>query len=56
MDQNQELKLKITEEPSKDSTIFYIREQPYIPGRSIQATALTFDAAIWLSNKIKGLN
>lgn len=55
MDQISKFNLKITEEPSKDSTIFYIREHPYIPGKSIQATALTRDSAEWLAKRIQGI-
>lgn len=48
---------KITEEASKDSkgqpcTVFYVREQPFTPGYSIQATALTLDSANWLMQRL----
>lgn len=45
--------LKITEEKTEKGSFFYIREIPFIPGRSIQATALTFEAAEWMAEKIK---
>jgi hypothetical protein len=42
--------LKITVEKTRnrsgaESEIFYVREQPYDPGRSIQITALTLEGA-----------
>ncbi len=51
------IELRITEEPSKGGkdgkdTIFYLREHPYIPGMSIQATALTREGAEWLASRI----
>jgi hypothetical protein len=51
------MKIAITEEASKDSkgkpcTVFYIREMPYVAGRSIQTTALTMDAAEWARDRI----
>jgi hypothetical protein len=51
------MKITITEEASKDSkgkpcTVFYIREQPYRPGYSIQTTALTEDAAQWVRARL----
>ena len=46
------IKLIITEEYSKggkdgNDTIFYIRETKHVPGRTLEATALTLDSARW---------
>lgn len=44
---------RITEEPSgSKDTVFYVRELPYYPGRSIQMTALSRDAAEWLISRL----
>jgi hypothetical protein len=52
--------LKITSENSRtrggaDSEIFYVREQPYSPGRSIQITALSLEGAMWQARRIDGV-
>ena len=52
------MELVITEEPSKDSkgkpsTIFYVREKPYLTGFGIQITALNKAGAEWLIKQIK---
>ena len=52
------MNFKITEEPSKDNkgkptTLFYLREVPFIPGKSIQATSLTEQGAEWMLNQIR---
>jgi len=49
--------LRITSESSRtrtgaDSEIFYVREQPYSPGRSIQITALSLEGALWQARRI----
>jgi hypothetical protein len=49
--------LRITSENSRtrtgaDSEIFYVREQPYSPGHSIQITALTLEGALWQARRI----
>lgn len=53
------MKLEIFEEScgrskkgAESSTIFYIREMPYRPGYSIQATALSEEAAEWMKQRI----
>lgn len=52
--------LKITSENSRtrggaDIEIFYVREQPYVPGRSIQITALSLEGAMWQARRIQGV-
>lgn len=49
--------LRITAEPSRggregESTLYYLREVPFVPGRSIQATALHLEGARWTANRI----
>lgn len=49
--------LKITAEQSRNrsgalSEIFYVREQPHVPGRSIQMTALHVEGALWQARRI----
>lgn len=53
--------LRITEEPSRggregETTIFYLREVPFVPGRSIQASALHLEGARWLASRISGVD
>lgn len=52
--------LRIVQEPSRggrngEGTIYYLREVPYVPGRSIQATSLTLDGARWLASRLPGV-
>jgi hypothetical protein len=52
--------LRITSENSRtrggaDLEIFYVREQPYSPGRSIQTTALHLEGALWQARRIDGV-
>lgn len=52
--------LKITSEKTRnrsgaESEIFYVREQPYTHGVSIQMTALTLEGARWQANRIGGV-
>ncbi len=52
--------LRITSESSRtrtgaDSEIFYVREQPHSPGRSIQITALSLEGALWQARRIDGV-
>ena len=49
--------LKITAEQTRNRSgaegeIFYVREQPYVPGRSIQMTALHLEGALWQARRI----
>ncbi len=50
------MNLSITEEKEKSTgdkegkSVFYIRETPYDPGRSYQATVITREAAEWIKN------
>lgn len=49
--------LRITSEQTRnrsgaDSEIFYVREQPYVHGHSIQLTALHLDGALWQARRI----
>lgn len=49
------MNLEIIEEKSKKNEeiiTYYIREKPYIPGYSINTTALSKDAAEWTKNRI----
>lgn len=51
--------LRITRETSRGRSgeveIFYLREVPHDPGRTIQATGLTLDAALWTARRITGV-
>lgn len=51
--------LRITREASRgrsgDTELFYLREVPYLPGLSIQATGLTLDAVKWTAGRITGV-
>lgn len=52
--------LKITSEQTRnrsgaDSEIYYVREQPYNPGVSIQIPALTLEGALWQARRISGV-
>jgi len=51
--------LRITREPSRgssgDTEIYYLREVPHVPGRTIQATALTLEGAMWTARRITGV-
>jgi hypothetical protein len=52
--------LRITKEPSwggKDGndSIYYLREVPHDPGRTIQATSLTLEGARWMAGRITGV-
>lgn len=49
--------LRITKEPSRggrdgNDTIYYLREVPHEPGRTIQATSLTLQGALWTAGRI----
>lgn len=47
------MKLIITETIGKDNKpLFYIREQPYNPGYSIQATASSMEGAEWILSRL----
>lgn len=50
------MKFVVTEEPSKcdgrPSTLFYAREQPFRPGRSIQLTGTSREAVEWQIKRI----
>lgn len=52
--------LRITQETTRggkngEGTIYYLREVPYVPGMSIQATALTLEGARWIAGRIQGV-
>ena len=51
--------LRITSEPAKGGKdggeLFYLREVPHDPGRTIQATALSLEGAKWLASRITGV-
>lgn len=52
-------RFKIIEEMSRTRSgqpapIFYIRELPYVPGVSIQATATTLSGAHWIADRLEG--
>jgi hypothetical protein len=49
------MRLRITSEPSKGGELFYLREAPHDPGRTIQITALSLDGARWLASRITGV-
>jgi hypothetical protein len=49
--------LNITSEQTRnrsgaDSEIFYVREQPFLPGCSILTTALHLEGALWQARRI----
>lgn len=53
--------LRITAENSRnrsgaESEIFYVREQPYVPGRSIQMSALSLEGALWQARRISDVD
>lgn len=50
------MKIKITLEKSRarkgtESEIYYVREQPYIQGFSMQTTSLTLEGARWQARR-----
>jgi hypothetical protein len=52
--------IRITKEPSrggKDGAgeIYYLREVPHVPGRTIQATALSIEGARWMASRWEGV-
>lgn len=52
--------LRITEEVTRggkngEARIFYLREVPHVPGRTIQATGLTIEACRWTADRIPGV-
>ena len=52
--------IKITTEQTRNRSgaegeIFYVREQPYVPGHSIQSTALHLEGALWQARRIPGV-
>jgi hypothetical protein len=51
--------LRITRETSRsrsgDTEIYYLREVPHVPGRTIQATGLTLEAALWTARRLSGV-
>jgi hypothetical protein len=51
----EKMKIQITEvvTNSKGETVFYCREQPFIPGKSYESTATTIDGAKWNISRIK---
>ena len=54
------MQLRITKEASRggkdgQTEIYYLREVPHVPGRTIQATALHIEGARWLASRITGV-
>lgn len=52
--------IKITAEQTRNKSgaedeMFYAREHPYVPGRSIQMTALHLQGALWQAKRLQGV-
>lgn len=50
---------RITREASRGRSgeveIFYLREVPHVPGRTIQATGLSLEAVLWTARRLAGV-